>query len=113
SMVRTAAPAISACSTRSNKAALVTAGGRQYFLKTGFSFVVSHTSGMMVRHGDADSFFESSRVAARDRIPLIPFDDFPSFVEDFHGSIRILRQRFVFALRHCRHGESTFVVRAF
>src|SRR5947209_5988953 len=85
-VVGTAATAISACSTRSNKAALVTTGSRQYFFEAGLSFVVSHTSGMMVRHGDADSFFESSRVASRDRIPLIPFDDFPSFVEDFHGS---------------------------
>src|SRR5436189_1117720 len=103
SLVRAAATAVSA---RSNVAALVAGGARQHFFETGLSFVVSDTSGVVVGHGDADSFFESTGVAAGNGIPLIPFDDLLSFFENFHGSVRIVCQRLVLALRHWSHGDA-------
>src|SRR6059036_1127389 len=103
SLVRAAATAVSA---RSNVAALVARSARQHFFETGLSFVVSDTAGMVVGHGDADPLFESTGVAAGNGIPFIPFDDPLSFFQNFHGSVRIVCQRFALALRHWSHRDT-------
>src|SRR5437867_10900890 len=99
-------PAATPVSARSNVAALVVGGTRQHFFETGLSFVVSDTAGVVVGHGDADPLFESAGVAARNGSPLIPFDDLLSFFENFYGSVRIVCQRLVSALRHWSHGDA-------
>src|SRR5436309_14793365 len=99
-------PAATAVSARSNVAALVARSARQHFFETGLSFVVSDTAGMVVGHGDADPLFESTGVAAGNGIPFVPFDDLLSFFENFHGSVRIVCQRLVLALRHWSHRDA-------
>src|SRR5438445_282489 len=62
----------------------VAAGSSRQFGERFFTLVITHVPAMMLGHAEAESALESSGLAARDGIALLPSECFGTFLQHLH-----------------------------
>ena len=76
-------------------------------LEPDFAFVITKTSGVVLRHRHSESTLQSSGIAAGRRISFLPTNGLHSFLQYLDGCVRIVGKESFFHLRHQDHCWAT------